>query len=606
MSTDILDANDTPSSLSNTQNNTLPSPTKIESISLQEDKETIVSTQEEQNTTETIKTETSCPVISPSAGHERIHKIYQHRGFCYHYNLRTPDDNIEFMNCIQLLESYSNLYDVLIINTPSIIYQDTECMNAFRSLKLFANRTTPVVVMVWCPVDRLFEVGNIMSQDWKIGDPSVQLFCDWSVGYSENGNFTPYVDNDNTLVRHVKVGSGIILDATHGVQNQISYGAPNMECMLLSIFHPNQTQTPMTKIINKTTQQSLATLVPHVIHCAISSEQFKQHPKPNIDVFRPEHVYQACLRIFSHSTNALVAFGKYTSSVEPPKYTRKQKSDPVVVIEKMETEHTDTTPETVQEENGTKEKNEGAAEQNTDGKKNTSTPTTLSIRTIHHISVNTVGYYSGSKKHPDLKQLFRTYIVSQKMDEAYAKRLSSNIRLYISTRTSNHQKYIKQLKNILDSIFIPESPICMFLNKLSNTKEEKEKIAMRTMMETLNEMLGLSQFRQKRNKRKHSTENTPDDIEKQPPRKKGNFQLSDILQKFIGNEKIKSCCTVMSRIHSHIKKNNLRNEDKKTCFTIDDTLAPIFDMRPGELLPYFRMPQILKQHYIQTNTPILE
>jgi chromatin remodeling complex protein RSC6 len=540
--------------------------------------ENIVDTPEEH-------TETQAEIV-PNTPSERSHKILQVRGFCYNSSLYTPEEKVDFMNCVHLLESYSHLYDVLIINTPAIVFQDVECMNVFQSMKLVENRTAPVFVISWCPADRVFQMANIMSNHWKVGEPSIQLFCDWSVGYSKDGVFTPYVDGQTLSMRHIKVGSGIILDSSKLESKQPTYGSPNTECMLMSMFYPDATTN--AKFINKSTQQSLATYIPRVIHCSMTMEQFKQHHKANIDVFRPEHAYQTCLRIFSHTTNVLIGFGKYVPDQETNKPNRKTKSLPSENTEEVEQTPTENTEHV------------GDIPSPTENKKNiTRTPT---LRTVHHISGNTVGYYSGSKKYPDLKQLFRTYIGTLKMDEPAAKRLSSTIRLFISSRTSNHQKYMRRINHILESIFIPESAINIFLSKLDNTKEDKEKIAMHAMMETLNDMIQSSQFRAKRNKRKNQTDKEGE-TEPQPPRKRGNFQLSEILQNFIGDDTTKSCCKVMSKIHSYIKEKELQSPEDKACFKIDTVLSPIFDMEPGELLPYFKMPNKLKSHYIQAPTP---
>ena len=54
---------------------------------------------------------------------------------------------------------------------------------------------------------------------------------------------------------------------------------------------------------------------------------------------------------------------------------------------------------------------------------------------------------------------------------------------------------------------------------------------------------------------------------------------------------------VNKKINEYIKSNNLQVPEFKQTFTLDDTLAKIFNLNTGMVVNYFKMQSYLKHHY---------
>tara|TARA_Y100000389_G_scaffold189634_1_gene213612 strand:- start:314 stop:793 length:480 start_codon:yes stop_codon:yes gene_type:complete len=54
---------------------------------------------------------------------------------------------------------------------------------------------------------------------------------------------------------------------------------------------------------------------------------------------------------------------------------------------------------------------------------------------------------------------------------------------------------------------------------------------------------------------------------------------------------------VNKKINEYIKSNNLQVPEFKQTFTLDDTLANIFNLNTGTVVNYFKMQSYLKHHY---------
>jgi chromatin remodeling complex protein RSC6 len=54
---------------------------------------------------------------------------------------------------------------------------------------------------------------------------------------------------------------------------------------------------------------------------------------------------------------------------------------------------------------------------------------------------------------------------------------------------------------------------------------------------------------------------------------------------------------VNKKINEYIKSNNLQVPEFKQTFTLDDTLAKIFNLNTGTVVNYFKMQSYLKHHY---------
>jgi chromatin remodeling complex protein RSC6 len=54
---------------------------------------------------------------------------------------------------------------------------------------------------------------------------------------------------------------------------------------------------------------------------------------------------------------------------------------------------------------------------------------------------------------------------------------------------------------------------------------------------------------------------------------------------------------VNKKINEYIKTNNLQVPEFKQTFTLDDTLAKIFNLNTGTVVNYFKMQSYLKHHY---------
>ena len=76
-------------------------------------------------------------------------------------------------------------------------------------------------------------------------------------------------------------------------------------------------------------------------------------------------------------------------------------------------------------------------------------------------------------------------------------------------------------------------------------------------------------------------------------------KVDDELRTFLGlaPEQLISRSEVTKKINEYIKSNNLQVPEFKQTFTLDDTLAKIFNLNTGTVVNYFKMQSYLKHHY---------
>jgi len=72
-------------------------------------------------------------------------------------------------------------------------------------------------------------------------------------------------------------------------------------------------------------------------------------------------------------------------------------------------------------------------------------------------------------------------------------------------------------------------------------------------------------------------------------------ELADFLHMSVDDKIPRS--VVNKKINEYIKTNNLQVPEFKQTFTLDDTLAKIFNLNTGTVVNYFKMQSYLKHHY---------